>query len=157
MTTTLAQRQADLVRALVAQGPIPAGFDEARVRAAARSLVNKRRRSLARAWPKLVEAVGDAYVERFTQYASETPLPGCACTQADGRAFLRWLAAHQPLSDAACLEALTFDVRFVVTPAGLRPRRFAFKSATLRDARVLAARLPFLGERWWRIPRRAPR
>jgi hypothetical protein len=67
---------------------------------------------------------------------------------------LRWLAARQPLSDAARLEALTFDLRFVVTSAGLRPRRLAFKSATLRDARVFAARLPLLGERWWRIPRR---
>ena len=39
----LAQAQTDLVRALVAQGPIPGGFDEARVKAAARALVSKRR------------------------------------------------------------------------------------------------------------------
>ena len=45
----LVKAQGDLVMALVGKGPIPAGFDEARVRATARSLVNKRRQALARA------------------------------------------------------------------------------------------------------------
>jgi hypothetical protein len=146
----LAKAQADLVRALVANGPAPAGFDEARVRAAGRSLVNKRRQALARAWPSLVHLLGDD----FRQYAEANPLPGCASPTADGRAFLRWLDAKQPLSDSARLEALAFDVRFVVTPKGLRPRHFAFKLARLRETRgfQIAMRLPLLGECWWRIP-----
>jgi hypothetical protein len=150
----LAKAQAELVRALVAHGPVPAGFDEARVRVAARSLVNKRRQALARAWPKLVEVVGETFAARFTSYAEAQPLPGCANPLADGRAFLRWLDAQAPLSDDARLEALAFDVHFVVTPSGLGPRRgFAFKSARLRDRRVVAARVPWLGERWWGLPR----
>lgn len=153
----LTQSQGELVRALVAQGPTPAGFDEERLRAAARSLVNKRRQCVARVWPKLVEILGATYIEAFTRYATAQPLPGCAAPLADGRMFLRWLDGQQPLSDAACLEALAFDLRFVVTPTSLRPRRgFALKSVRLHDtpARLIGVRVPWLGERWWRIPRR---
>jgi hypothetical protein len=39
---TLAQRQVDLVRALVADGPIPAGFDPAAVAAAGQVCRHKR-------------------------------------------------------------------------------------------------------------------
>jgi hypothetical protein len=161
MTQTARQRvtqaQAELVRALVGQGPAPAGFDEERLRAAARALVNKRRECVARVWPKLVEILGSAYLEAFTRYATALPLPGCAAPLADGRAFLRWLDGQQPLSDAACLEALAFDLRFVVAPTSIRPRRgFALKSVRLHDtqARLIGVRVPWLGERWWRIPRR---
>lgn len=148
----LVKQQADLVRALVARGPVPAGFDAQRVQAAARSLVNKRRQSVARAWPKLVEAVGATFVAAFTQYAEANPLPACANAFADGRAFLRWLDACQPLGDAARLEALRFDLRFVVTPTAVRPRRgFAFRWIRLREARtrVIGVRLPWLGSRTW--------
>jgi len=153
----LAQAQGELVCALVAQGPTPAGFDADRLRAAARSLVHKRRQCVARVWPKLVEILGSAYVEAFTHYATTQPLPGCAAPLADGRAFLRWLDGQKPLCDAACVEALAFDLRFVVTPTELRPRRgFALKAALLRDtpARLVGVRVPWLGTRWWRIPRR---
>jgi hypothetical protein len=153
----LAQAQTELVRALVAQGPAPAGFNEERLGAAARSLVNKRRQTVARVWPKLVEILGSAYNESFTRYATTQPLPDCAAPLADGRAYLRWLDGQQPLSDAACVEALAFDLRFVVTPISVRPRRgFAFKSVKLHEtpARLIGACLPWLGARWWRIPRR---
>lgn len=152
----LAATQAELVRALVARGPIPTAFDESRIRATARSLVNKRRQALARAWPKLVRGVGDTFVERFAVFASEHPLPASANTFADGRAFLGWLDRQQPLNDVLRVEAMSFDVRFVETPAGLRRRTgFIVKMAKLRESgtRVLAVRLPWLGERWWRFPR----
>lgn len=159
MTQTARQRltlaQADLVRALVAQGPIPAGFDAERVRAAARSLVHKRRQCVARAWPKLVEILGETYTETFTRYATARPLPDCPAALADGRAYLRWLDAQSPLCDAARIEALAFDLRFVVTPTGLRLRRgFAFKSVKLHDppARLIGVRVPWLGARRWRVP-----
>jgi hypothetical protein len=153
----LAQAQAELVRALVVQGPVPAGFDENRVRAAARSLVHKRRQTVARVWPKLVEILGGAFTEAFMQYAAAHPLPACAAPLADGRAFLRWLDGQKPLCDAACIEALAFDLRYVVTPTTLRPRRgFALKSVKVHDApgRLIGVRVPWLGARWWRIPRR---
>ena len=151
----LAKVQADLVRALVQQGPVPAGFDEARVRAAARSLVNKRRQALVRAWPALVSALGDAYTQTFSRYAESQPLPGCANPRADGRAFLRWVEVQAPLSDALRIEAIAFDLRFAISPQGVRPRvGFGLKMARLQDSGklVIAARLPWLGERWWGVP-----
>ena len=144
------------MRALVAQGPIPAGFDEARVRATARSLVNKRRQSLARIWPSLVKAIGASYAETFTKYAQAHPMPVCATPRGDGRAFLRWLESQQPLSDALRLEAMAFDLRFASTPRGLSRRgRFGLKVTRLPQSRalVVAWRLPWLGERWWGVPR----
>jgi len=153
----LADTQAQLVRALVAQGPIPTGFEESRLRTTARSLVNKRRQALAQTWPTLVRGVGAAFVERFTAFANEHPLTLSASTLADGRAFLAWLDAQQPLNDVLRIEAMSYDVRFVETPLGLRRRTgFVVKTARLRDSgtRVLAVRLPWLGERWWRFPRR---
>jgi hypothetical protein len=151
----LAAAQAELVRALVAQGPVPAGFDDKRLRAATRSLVSKRWETVARVWPNLPTILGDAYVEKFRNYALSQPLPPCAIPLADGRAFLTWLDAREPLHDSLRMEAVLFDMRFVVTPTGVRPRRgFAFRRVRLSDTTVLAARLPWLGERWWRIPKR---
>ena len=155
----LANSQAELVRALVARGPMPAGFDVSRIRAAARSLVSKRRQALTHAWPRLVRGLGDAFVERFSAYATANPLPRSASTLADGCAFLAWLDREQPLNDDLRIEAISFDVRFVDAPTGLRRRRgFVVKWAKLRDSgtRILAVRLPWLGERWWRFPRRKP-
>ena len=153
----LAKAQGELVRALVAQGPIPAGFDDRMLRVAARSLVNKRRQQTARSWPQLVKIFGDKYPELFTKYAQSHPLPICASPSGDGRAFLRWMESQGPLPDDARLEAMAFDMRFVSTPLGLRRRTgLALKLVKLRETRgfVLALRLPWFGERWWRYPRK---
>ena len=153
----LAKAQTDLVRALVAQGPIPAGFDEKLVRVAARSLVNKRRQQTARSWPNLVKIIGDKYPELFTKYAQSHPLPACASPSGDGREFLRWMESQGPLSDDARLEAMAFEMRFVSTPLGLRRRGgVGMKLVKLRETRgfVLALRFPWLGTRWWRYPRK---
>jgi hypothetical protein len=146
-----------MVRSLVAQGPVPADFDETRLRTMARTLVNKRRTSLARIWPSLVKAVGDSYTESFTKYAQSHSMPVCATPRGDGRAYLSWLATQHPLSDTLFLEAMAFDLRFLSTPQGLRPRsRFRVRMARLPQSRklVIALRLPWLGERWWGVPQR---
>jgi hypothetical protein len=151
----MAARQAELVRALVAKGPIPAGFDQDRVKTLARTLVNKRRQALARLWPTLVRIFGDAYVERFTNYAQAHPIPASGNVFEDGREFLRCLETQGPLPDAARIEAMSFDLRFHATPLGLRRRGgFGIKLAKLREAKrlVIALRLPWLGESWWRVP-----
>ena len=61
----LAARQLELVQALVGGGggggAVPAGFDEQRIRQAARSLVNKRLREVALAWPELTGCLGDRF------------------------------------------------------------------------------------------------
>lgn len=151
----LAAQQAEVVRALVAGGPVPAGFHEERFRAFARSLVNKRRQALARVWPNIARILGEAYGERFTVYAQAHPLPEGGSTLADGRAFLRWLESQGLPGDAARIEALAFDLRWRPTALGLQRRGgFAVKLVKLRETPVLviAMRLPWLGERWWRVP-----
>ncbi|MBM3993803.1 MAG: hypothetical protein FJ303_06575 [Planctomycetes bacterium] len=148
----VAQAQADLMRALVANGPIPAGFDDSRVRIAARSLVNKRRNALARIWPRLPTILGDKYIELFNAYAMANPMPECAIPKADGRAFLRWLESQKPLSDAARIEAFAFDARFSVTSRGIGRRRGFLLSWMRRNeapGSVIVLRIPWLGEWWW--------
>src|SRR5215211_4919183 len=65
----LHELQARLVRALTGQGEAPEGFDAGRLAVAARSLVNKRLRESARAWPALGRCLGGRYAERFRAYA----------------------------------------------------------------------------------------
>jgi hypothetical protein len=61
----LAARQAELVAALVAGGPLPAGLDPVRVEAARRALLRKRAAEAARAWPLLAAALGPDWVAVF--------------------------------------------------------------------------------------------
>src|SRR5204863_6679205 len=127
------------------------------LRVAARSLVNKRRQQTARSWPNLAKIFGAKYPELFTQYAQSHSLPVCASPSGDGREFLRWMEQQEPLSDDARLEAMAFDLRWASTPLGLRRHGgFALKLVKLRETRgfVLAIRLPWLGQRWWRYPRK---
>jgi hypothetical protein len=141
----LAEQQAALVAALAGTGDVPPGFDPARVRAAASALAFKRARAAAQAWPGLRAMLGDDFRNRFAAYASTTPLPQHGGPLADGRAFVRYLAARLPLSDDVTLQALSFDLR----RSWLRMR-----FASLHDAGCLVAaigdyrvrlRLPRLG------------
>ena len=101
-----------------------------------------------RAWPRIAKLLGGAFVSRFDEYAASHPLPASASTLADGRAFLRWLGS---MSDELAVEALSFDLRFLDTPTRLRRRRWGIQYARLANVRVLAVRIPWLGERWWRF------
>ncbi len=152
----LTARQAELVRALVARGPVPTRFDARRIAVAARTLVSKRRQTVARVWPSIVKVLGDAYVERFTAYAEAHPLSMSGSPRADGRAFIGWLESHGMSKDELRVEALAFDFRYVETPSGLRLRRgLLVKMVKLQESRsrVIAVRVPWLGERWWGMPR----
>ncbi|MFI5957257.1 hypothetical protein [Cryptosporangium sp. NPDC051539] len=80
----LAAAQAALVAALVAGGPLPAGFDSRRVDAARRALLRKRAGEVAKAWPLLAGGLGPDYLPRFTQWAGGRPPAG---SHADGLAF----------------------------------------------------------------------
>jgi hypothetical protein len=151
----LADQQAQLVSALQGAGAAPAGFDERSLYATAASLAAKRRRSVARAWPALSEALGDRFDERFQSFAAISPLPSAGGPLADGRAFARWLAAAGELPDAGRLQALHVDLHFAQTAHGLRLRRGpALKAALLSNPRrlLIALRLPWLGERWLCLP-----
>jgi hypothetical protein len=147
----LAALQAELVAALAGHAAPPTGFDAERIRAAAAALATKRRRAMARAWPGLTAAIA----EHFDSYAAATPLPRLGGPLADGRAFLRWLAARAEYPHQTRLQALAVDLRYATTADGLVPRRGPMlKAAWLRSTRrlVMALRLPWLGEWWVSVP-----
>ncbi|MEA3527895.1 hypothetical protein [Nocardia implantans] len=81
---TLAQRQAALVRALVAGAAVPPGFDAEAVGAAAEALLRKRAGEVARRFPLLVHACHGDFTARFTAWARHHPK---TTTSADAAAF----------------------------------------------------------------------
>jgi hypothetical protein len=153
--TRLATMQAELVAALGGHAAPPPGFDADRVRATAAALVTKRRRAVARTWTGLAEALGERWVERFAAFAAISPAPHTGGPLADGRTLLRWLAATGERPEACRLQALTVDLRFAATAAGLVPRRgLTLKIARISYPRrlVVALRLPWLREIWLHVP-----
>lgn len=116
----LAAAQAALVAALVAGGPLPAGFDPDRVDAARRALLRKRAGEVARAWPLLAGGLGTAFTPRFVRWATGRPPAG---SRADGLAFARFLREQGELPPLAAEELAT---REQPTPeARRRPWPFA--------------------------------
>ncbi|MEU1983659.1 hypothetical protein [Nocardia sp. NPDC019395] len=83
---SLAERQAALVRALVAGEAVPPGFDRDAVRAAAHALLHKRARETAARFPALVHATGPDFTARYIDWARDRPKTG---TAADALRFAR--------------------------------------------------------------------
>jgi hypothetical protein len=135
----LAADQAELVRSLVGGAEAPPGFDAEQVSLAARSLVNKRLREVARDWPALAKCLGETFRARFTTFAEGNPPPADGGPMADGRAFAATLKASE-LDDEARLELMRVDLHQGWLPVRLR---------WLRGARrvVVGVRLPWLGVR----------
>lgn len=137
--TTLAEQQAALIAALMTQAPAPAGFDVERLRAAADALAFKRARAVLHAWPGLHRSLGETYRVAFAAYAEAHPIPALGGPLADGRAFVRDLAAKVHLADDVRMQALALDTRFRSTRAGLVRRRVPVPHlAWLRDAHAVA-------------------
>jgi hypothetical protein len=90
----LAARQAELVRALLTAGPVPAGFDEHRVRVEATALNNKRRRIAEQLRPDLADALEDRFVPLFNRWAATHPHRVGVSFHADLDAFATWLTTH---------------------------------------------------------------
>ncbi|MBB2913417.1 hypothetical protein FHS43_004721 [Streptosporangium becharense] len=88
----LADAQAALLASLVAGREAPAGFDRDRLRVQERSLIAKRRRSVARHRPDLVVVLGGDFAREFAGYARGRPRPPGG-THADVRDFADWLRA----------------------------------------------------------------
>ena len=151
----LAARQAELVRALAGQRPTPTGFEGDRVQAAAAALAAKRRGAVARAWPHLPVALGEHFAAHFDAYALVTALPSVGGPLADGRAFLRWLAAYGNCPSACVLPALAVDLCYRTTANGLVRRRGPRLGVVVLSSPhrlVVAWRLPWLRETWLSIP-----
>jgi hypothetical protein len=102
-TEALAERQAELVRALVSGAATPRGFDAEAVAIASRALLHKRAREVARRYPQLANACGADFTIRFTTWAATVPKistatdatgfaehAGLATALAGSRARRRW-------------------------------------------------------------------
>ncbi|KAB1099368.1 hypothetical protein [Micromonospora aurantiaca] len=76
MSGDLAARQAELVAALVAGGPLPPGFAPAPVEAARRALLRKRAGDVARHWPLVAAGLGPGWPAAFTTWADGRPTNG---------------------------------------------------------------------------------
>jgi hypothetical protein len=153
--TRFATMQAEVVRALTEQGTSPRGFDLGQLRAAALALAAKRAQAVVRAWPALARDLGKRFEERFAAFATTMPLPREGGPLADGRAFIRWLAQSEDLSEEARLRVLAVDLRCATKGGGLVRRSGpAVAAAVLRRPHrlVLALRLPWIGERWLSLP-----
>ncbi|QLY34018.1 hypothetical protein H0264_00450 [Nocardia huaxiensis] len=80
----MAQRQEELVRALVAGGEVPAGFDPAALGATAHALLHKRAEEVAHRFPRLAHDAGPEYTAKYIAWARTRPK---VSTAADAEAF----------------------------------------------------------------------
>jgi hypothetical protein len=154
----LASRQAALVEAIMTGAAAPAGFDNERLRMASVALFRKRLRTVAQAWPMLGRELGERFRDCFSDYSRQHPIPRFGGPLADGRAFVRWLAARQAISDETRAAALWIDVQYKSTRTGLIPRRGpALRLALSRRPwrLTVAVRCPGIATRIWQLSRRS--
>ena len=107
---TLAERQAELLRALVAGGGPPAGIDPGRLDAARKALLRKRARVVRAVWPRLAASYGDRWTDVFGAWADGRPTRGALL---DGYDFAR----EHPPSGPAGVEYLVHEVTMRRGPA----------------------------------------
>lgn len=93
----LAAQQAELLRALLAGGTAPAGFDPGRIEVEVRSLRAKRRRVVAYLRPELAEELGDRFVPLFNEYADAHPREEGVRMRQDAENFASWLTGRGEL------------------------------------------------------------
>ncbi|MBW4717481.1 hypothetical protein [Saccharothrix obliqua] len=94
----LAAAQAGLLRALLADGTPPAGFDPERLRVEARSLLNKRRGVVAALRPDVAAELADRFRPLFDEYARAHPRRDGTRFREDAAAFAEWATARGELT-----------------------------------------------------------
>jgi hypothetical protein len=90
----LARQQAELLHALLADGPPPAGFDAARLRVEADVLRRKHGRVLAYQRPELAETLGERFGSLFAKFNAGRPKKDNERSGAYADAFVTWLIAE---------------------------------------------------------------
>lgn len=90
----LAALQAELLTALLAGGPVPAGFDPHRIRVEAHALHAKRRSVAMRLRPDLVDELAERFTPLFDEWATGRPRRTGTSFHADLDEFAAWLAAR---------------------------------------------------------------
>jgi len=143
--------QQRLLRALVAGGPVPRGFDPALLQVATRLLGEKRWRQVEHGRPALTRDLGACGPARFSAYASRSPRPDGGA-EADALCFVREAVDPAELSDDARLEQAVARSRLRIRRGRVVRRRGPFVTGvtfrgTRRRRTVLVVRLPLLGER----------
>ncbi|KAB1923243.1 hypothetical protein F8280_16570 [Micromonospora noduli] len=117
----LAERQAELVAALVAGGEPPAGFAPGPLAATRAALLRKRAGEVARHWPLLAAGLGARWSTTFADWAARRPTAG---SLRDGWDLARALHAQHALPPVAAEELAVREARLrydgVRAP---RPRR----------------------------------
>jgi hypothetical protein len=91
----LARAETELLTALVAAAPPPAGFDANRLRIQAEALIAKRAAVVARLRPDLTEDLGDQFATLFYRYARNHSRPA-AGARADAAEFVHSLSPSRP-------------------------------------------------------------
>ncbi|MGC4851727.1 hypothetical protein ACLQ3F_31230 [Micromonospora sp. DT15] len=104
----LAERQAELVAALVAGGEPPAGFAPGPLAATRAALLRKRAGEVARHWPLLAAGLGARWSTTFAEWAARRPTAG---SLRDGWDLARALRAQQALPPAAAEELAVREAR----------------------------------------------
>ncbi|QFZ17624.1 hypothetical protein [Saccharothrix syringae] len=94
----LAAAQEDLLNALLADGPVPDGFDPERVRVERRALLNKRRAIVASLRPEVAAELGERFRPLFDEYASSRPRRVGTRFREDAAAFAEWATARGELA-----------------------------------------------------------
>jgi hypothetical protein len=94
----LAAAQAELLNALLANGPAPAGFDEQRLDVERRALLSNRRGVVRMLGPAVADELGDRFRPLFDAYALENPRRAGSRAREDAAAFAEWCRAAGELS-----------------------------------------------------------
>ena len=95
----LAARQAELLNALLANGPAPAGFDEQRLGVERRALLSKRRGIVRMLGPAVADELGDRFRPLFDAYAVEHPRRAGSRAREDAAAFAEWCRSRGELPE----------------------------------------------------------
>lgn len=93
----LAAAQAELLRALLADGPVPPGFDAERIAVERRALLAKRRGVTAMLGPEVANELGDRFRPLFDAYATTHPRMVGTRAREDAANFAEWAREHGEL------------------------------------------------------------
>jgi hypothetical protein len=130
---SLADRQAELVAALVAGGPLPAGFDTGRVDAAREALLRKRSGEVATVWPVLAASLDPQWTAAFVGWARGRAPNG---PLRDGWDLARELAAAGRLPEPALRELRGREAQWRYDGASApRPRPLTWARRSWRNTR----------------------
>ncbi|HEY7115025.1 MAG TPA: hypothetical protein VH475_00475 [Tepidisphaeraceae bacterium] len=140
---TLADRQRQLLESLTTDQPAPPEFDPRRIELARRSLLAKRARGVAKAWPSVAADLAGRFDELVERYARSHELPQARTGDDDGLRFARWLCREGLLSDDGRIQLL---VRRAARGWPLRMTRLPGSHRL-----AIALRLPARGIRWFSI------